>query len=213
MPHLLHIDASAMAEGSVSREIAQTFRDQWDGGVTYRDLGQTPIPHLDAAGITSWFTPAESWSAEQAADAALQDELIDELLAADAYLFAVPMYNWGTPSTFKAWLDHVIQPSRTTGPDGPVSGRPATLVLSKGGGYGPGAPKEGWDYVEPYLTRILSEVFRFDLHVITAELTLADRKPELADLRGVAAENRERAHTAARARARHLSGRRQPAGA
>ncbi|GLW20767.1 FMN-dependent NADH-azoreductase [Microbispora triticiradicis] len=206
MSHLLHIDASARAKGSVSREIAATFRDGWTGTVSHRDLGAEPLPHLTGSAITSRWSPADQHTAEERAAAALQDALVDELLAADAYLFAVPMYNYGVPSTFKAWLDHVLIVGRTVGvAETPVAGRPATLVLSKGGGYRPGTPREGWDYAEPYLRRILGEVLGLDLHVIAAELTLADTTPAMADLRGLAAESLAAAHAAAGARVRSLA--------
>jgi len=38
MPYLLHIDSSSLGEASVSREIAQTFRQAWPGEVVHRDL-------------------------------------------------------------------------------------------------------------------------------------------------------------------------------
>ncbi|MET9336593.1 MULTISPECIES: FMN-dependent NADH-azoreductase [unclassified Nonomuraea] len=209
MAHLLHIDASAVPAGSVSRGVAETFKDAWEGTVAYRDLGSRPIPHLTASGISARLTPAQDHDAEQATASFLQDALVRELLEADAYLFAVPMYNFGAPSTFKAWLDQVLIPGRTFGmspADSPVAGRPATLVLSRGGAYGPGTPREGWDFADPYLRKILTEVFGLDLHVITAELTLAETTPAMAPLREAAAASQAAAHAAAREHARRLSG-------
>ncbi|MFD1933587.1 MULTISPECIES: FMN-dependent NADH-azoreductase [Nonomuraea] len=208
MPHLLHIDASAVPSGSISRGVAGTFRDAWEGTVTYRDLGARPIPHLTAAGISARFAAAADHDAEQATAAFLQDGLARELEEADAYLFAVPMYNYGAPSTFKAWLDQVMIAGRTFGmtpAESPIAGRPATLVLSRGGAYGPGTPREGWDFADPYLRKILTEVFGLDLHVITAELTLADSVPAMAPLREAAAASQAAAHAAARDHARKLS--------
>src|SRR3712207_4001245 len=131
MPHLLHVDSSIRAEGSISRQVAASFREGWAGTVTYRDLAREPLPHLDERALHARFTPPEGHTAEQRAAARLQDALLDELLTADAYLFAVPMYNYGVPSAFKSWLDHVLVVGRTIGvPESPVAGRPATLVLS-----------------------------------------------------------------------------------
>lgn len=208
MAHLLHIDASAITEGSVSRAVAATFREAWEGTVTYRDLGAHPVPHLTEAGITARHTDPAHLTAEQATARFLQDSLVNELLAADAYLFAVPMYNWAAPSAFKAWLDQVLIMGRTAGltpEESPLYGRPATLISSRGGAYGPGTPKEGWDFVDPYLRRVLGEVFGLDLHVITPELTMADRNPAMAELRDRAAASLARAHEEAAARARGLA--------
>ncbi|MGH3589013.1 MAG: flavodoxin family protein, partial [Pseudonocardia sp.] len=75
----------------------------------------------------------------------------------------------------------------------PLRGRPVTLAIARGGGYGPGTPREGWDHATPYLERIFGDVFGGDVTAVAAELTLADVKPEMADLRGLAAQSRARA--------------------
>lgn len=212
MAHLLHVESSALSVGSVSKEIADTFRRTWQeahpqGTITYRDLGRQPVPALAEAGIYAEFVPAEQRSPEQAAAYALRHELVDEVLAADAYLLTVPMYNWGVPATFKAWLDQVILGGQTLSHDGnpPLAGRPATVVLSYGGGYDPGAPREGWDFVQPYLETVLGKALGLDLTVIKAQLTLAERNPAMADLIPAAKEIRAAAHVAAESHARTLA--------
>jgi FMN-dependent NADH-azoreductase len=214
MAHLLHVDSSALSAGSVSKEIADTFRAAWrqahpDGTVTYRDLGREPVPALGEAGIMAAFVPAEQRTAQQAREFALREELIEEVLAADAYLLTVPMYNWGVPSTFKAWLDQVILGGRTMAHDGnpPLGGRPATVVLAYGGGYDPGTPREGWDFVQPFLETVLGKALGLDLTVIKAQLTLAERNPAMADLIPASKEIRAAAHSTAEAHARTLAGR------
>jgi Acyl carrier protein phosphodiesterase len=207
MPRLLHIDASVLPSESVSRSVANAFRAEWKGEVIHRDLGARPVPHLTEAGVRARGTAPHERTPEQAAAAFLQDELVDELLSADAYLFAVPMYNFSIPSAFKAWLDQILVPGRTfgSGPeDSPIKGRPATLVAARGGSYGPGTPREGWDYAEPYLRRILCDVFGLDLHVIMPEMTLAEANPALADFRDHMRASVRKAHEEAAARARDL---------
>jgi FMN-dependent NADH-azoreductase len=78
--------------------------------------------------------------------------------------------------------------------DRPLQGKPAILTLSRGGGYGPGSPKEGWDYATPYLRRVLADVFGLDLHIAEAELTHAFWNPEMASLRGLAEESMKTGH-------------------
>jgi FMN-dependent NADH-azoreductase len=77
----------------------------------------------------------------------------------DAPLFTVPMYNLTMPSVFKAWLDQIVVADRTVNHAGssPVAGRPAVVISARGGGYGPGAPKEGLDYVVPALEALWAE--------------------------------------------------------
>ena len=213
MARLLHVDSSALSVGSVSKEIADTFRKTWQqahpgGEITHRDLGSNPVPALDEAGIHAGFMPPEQHTPEQAAAFALRTELVDEVIAADAYLLTVPMYNWGVPATFKAWLDQIILSGRTVSFDGapPLAGRPATIVLAYGGGYDPGSPRDGWDFVQPYLETVLGKALGLDLTVIKAQLTLAERNPAMADLIPVSKQLRAAAHEAAESRARALAG-------
>ncbi|RRQ88800.1 FMN-dependent NADH-azoreductase [Streptomyces griseofuscus] len=186
MSYLLHIDSSSLGEASVSRQVAQSFRDTWQGPVVHRDLAASPVPHLDAAGITARITDPAQHTPEQAKAAAVQDELIEEFLGADAYLFTVPMYNLTMPSVFKAWLDQIVVADRTVNHAGssPVAGRPAVVISARGGGYGPGAPKEGLDYVVPALEALLGrdDMLGLDVTTVIPELTMAPHAPVLASL-------------------------------
>ncbi|MFJ8019355.1 FMN-dependent NADH-azoreductase [Streptomyces sp. NPDC096311] len=187
MSYLLHIDSSSLGTGSVSRTVADTARAAWGGPVVHRDLAASPVPHLSAAGITARVTDRNQHTPEQAQAIAVQDELIEEFLGAGAYLFTVPMYNYTMPSVFKAWLDQIMVVDRTLnfGAEGPAAaGRPAILVSARGGGYGPGTPNHGKDFVVPALETILGDphCLGLDLRTITPELTLAPVNPALAAL-------------------------------
>ena len=212
MAHLLHIDSSALSAGSVSKEIADTFLKTWqevhpDGTITHRDLGADPVPGLVEAGIRAPFIPAEQHTPQQAEAFARRIGLVEEVLAADAYLFTVPMYNWGVPATFKAWLDQIILGGRTMAREGepPLGGRPATAILAYGGGYDPGTPREGWDFVQPYLETVLGKALGFDLTIIKTQLTLAESNPAMADLIPASKELRAAAHESAESHARVLA--------
>lgn len=214
MAHLLHIDSSALASGSVSKDIATSFRKAWqhahpEGTIEYRDLGLNPVSPLSEAGITAGSVPAGDRTPEQAGALAFREALAEQVVAADAYLFSVPMYNWGIPSTFKAWLDQIIVADRTLslGGNPPLAGRPATLVLSYGGGYDAGTPREGWDHVQPYLEQVLGTALALDLTVVKAQLTLAERTPAMAELIPASRRQQEEAHALAESHARTLAGR------
>jgi FMN-dependent NADH-azoreductase len=217
MARLLHVDSSLFAETSVSKEIARTFRETWErehtgGEVVYRDLGAAPVPMLAEAALVGGMTPAEQRTPEQQAALAVRKELVDEVLAAEAYLLAVPMYNWGIPANFKAWLDQIIENDRTLGPEA-LAGRPATVVLSYGGGYFPGTPRDGWDHVRPYLETVLGKALGLDLRFVGVQLTLAGRVPAMDDLIPQAKELRAQAHEEAAAQAKELAARFEPAAA
>jgi FMN-dependent NADH-azoreductase len=194
MAHLLHIDSSIQGERSISRALSARTAARWrdvhpDGTVAYRDLAADPIPHLGPAGAQARFVPADQHNEAQAASWAISAELVDEILAADTILLGLPLYNFGPPSTVKAWLDHLIAPGLAMDPvsgDGLLGGRELIVLAARGGGYREGTPREGWDHAQPWLPHGLS-LTGLEPRFITAELTLADVNPAMADLRELAA--------------------------
>ena len=195
--HLLHIDSSIKPAGaSVSRALSARAARGWSvahpgGTVTRRDLGAAPLPHLDtASGLARMIAPDDHTPA-QAASWALTLELIDEVRAADTILLGLPLYNFGPPSTVKAWIDHLVAPGLSIDPatmTGLLGGRELVVLASRGGGYGPGTPREGWDHAEPWLPHALSQI-GLEPQFITAELTLAHTVPQMAELKPLAAES------------------------
>jgi FMN-dependent NADH-azoreductase len=212
MATLLRIDASIRAEGSTSREVADSAQAAWqaehpDGTVVHRELGLEPIPAgMLALAVTAGQTPADERTPEQAEALRLTRGLVDELVAADAYLLAAPLYNFGVPAGLKTWVDLVLtQPEIAAAGPSVVAGRPGVLVISRGGGYGAGTPREGWDHSTPWLQRIFADIFRLDLRTVAAELTLAGVVPAMAGLKDLAAQSLTEAHTAARFHGRELA--------
>jgi FMN-dependent NADH-azoreductase len=189
MPHLLHVDSSIQKDASVSRKLTARAARRWlathpGGTVTYRDLGANPVPHLDDATGLARATPPEQHTPAQAASWQLSKDLIAEVRDADTVILGVPLYNYGVPSSVKAWIDHLIAPGLSHDPatgTGLLSGRDLIVLTSRGGGYGPEAPKHGWDHAIPWLPHIL-EVTGLEPEFITAELTLAPVVPAMAEL-------------------------------
>src|SRR5205085_950766 len=121
------------------------------------------------------------------------------MLAADAYIFSVPLYNYGVSQHVKAWIDLLMtEPRFSIHAPSPVSKRPAYLIVARGGAYGPGMPKEGWDHATPWLRRIFEDTWGLDLQLIEVELTLAAVNPGMASLKDLAAANLRQAHATAR---------------
>ncbi|MFI6358905.1 FMN-dependent NADH-azoreductase [Streptomyces sp. NPDC050743] len=211
MATLLHIDSSVFpTEASASRAVAETFRAHWqeqhpDGTVVYRDLAAQPAPHITAAAHTAGFADPASHTPEQAAAFAERVRLIEELEQADAVLIGAPMYNYSIPSTLKAWLDNVILFGRTAGETPSAKGTPVTVVASRGGAYGPGTPREGYEYVQNYLSVILADTLGLDLDFIVPELTMAPQNPAMAELIPLYEASRDRALEEAAAKAKQLA--------
>ncbi|MDQ7802783.1 NAD(P)H-dependent oxidoreductase [Amycolatopsis sp. A133] len=196
MAHLLHIDSSIQGEGSVSRRLSARAAAAWraaypDGTVTYRDLGADPLPHLDAAGGLASQVPPEQHTPEQAATWARTVAIVNEVKAADTVLLGLPLYNFGPPSSVKTWVDHLIAPGLSIDHatyTGLLGGREFVVVASRGGGYGEGTPREGWDHAQPWLPHGVS-LTGLEPRFITAELTLAPVRPAMADLVPLAEES------------------------
>jgi len=176
---VLHIDSSPLGERSISRRLtAKTLAElkatHGDLRVITRDLGTTPMPHLDGVTLGSFFTPPEQRSAELQLAARLSDEAVDELFAANTIVIGAPMWNFGIPSTLKAWIDHVVRAGRTFkyGPSGPEpllpAGKKLIIVSSRGGVYSDG-PMKLMDYQETYLRAVFGFLGLVDLAFVRAE--------------------------------------------
>jgi FMN-dependent NADH-azoreductase len=191
-------------EGSRSRKLSAYYADAWraaypGGTVTYRDLAADPVPHLDIEAFTANFLAASDRTPAQGAARAYAETLTGELLAADAIVIGLPLYNFSVPSSFKAWVDRIVAPGLTIGEAGGLlGGRPVTITTARGGGYGPGTPREGWDHREPWLRHALSQVGLTDVTFIDTELTLARESPGMIplDLGGAEDQSIAEAHKA-----------------
>ncbi|HEY4279284.1 MAG TPA: NAD(P)H-dependent oxidoreductase [Conexibacter sp.] len=203
MSHLLHIDSSITGEASVSRALTARAAAAWraahpDGAVTYRDLGANPIPHLTTEtglalrAMPDQRTPAEQQSFERSV------ELIEEIKAADTILLGLPLYNYGAPSSIKSWIDHLIAGGLAFDPetmDGLLGDRDLIVLASRGGGYAPGTPRDGWDHAEQWLPHGLA-ITGLEPRFITAELTLAEVNPAMTELIPLMHESRKNAEKA-----------------
>lgn len=202
---LFRLDASIRTDGSASREIADIVEAEWlavhpGDTITRRHVGIEPLPAgawADAVGGA--YVPADQRTPEQQAAAALAAALVDELVAADAVLIAVPLYNFGVSQHVKAWIDLIITDPRAGAGSAPLlAGKRVVLATVRGGAYGAGTPREGWDHSTGYLTRILADVWAADLTVVEREFTLVGVNPALDDFKDLAAQLHEGALSSAR---------------
>ncbi|MAR93304.1 MAG: NAD(P)H-dependent oxidoreductase [Pseudomonadota bacterium] len=186
---VLHISSSLFGADGKSSQLASHFLDQLqarhpDARVISRDLARDPIPHLDAATFQANITPPEDRDEQQQALARRADTLVQELLECDLLVLSVPMYNFGIPSTLKAWIDNVARAGTTfkyteNGPVGLVQGKKAYVLGARGGAY-QGTPN---DTQTPYLQTFLGFLGITDVTFVLAEkLNMQpDQVPEILD--------------------------------
>ena len=179
MSTILVLTASPRGERSVSRTLTTNFARLWaqhhpQDTVLLRDIGHHPVPHVTEPWVVGAFAPAEAQNAESKAAIAVSDQLVDEFLAADRYVFGVPMYNLNSPSTSKAYIDQIVRPGKTfavgpNGYEGLVKGKKALFITSSGGSYHPGTPFAAYNFQEPYLRAIFGFIGVTDIQFVVAD--------------------------------------------
>lgn len=212
MTTLLHLDSSANgSDESVTRQLTALFADTWralhgSGGYRYRDLVAHPVAPLGTAYcdlgrrlerrgvVPPSSVPALVEDAAEAREWELTHPLIAELLAADTVLIGAPMYNYSVPAALKAWIDRVSFPGAFLDPDTGGSllrGTRIVVISARGGAYGPGTPREKWDFQTPYLRAYFGKQGVADENVsfVSAEMTLAGLVPHLGRFREHAASS------------------------
>jgi FMN-dependent NADH-azoreductase len=185
MASILHVDSSPRGDRSKSRKLAKEFIDTWlnlhpNDVITYRDLRQTPIPHVTEEWIAADFTPPEALTPEMAEVLKFSDELVNEFLMADRCIFSVPMYNFSIPSNFKAYIDQIVRIDRTFTLEneqfrGLATNKKVLFITARGVDYGAGSPYKGWDCQEPALRYAFQFIGVADIQFIHANsLDLGD---------------------------------------
>lgn len=199
--HLLRVDASIQGESSASGALADLVLERCaaahpDVPVVSRHLGENPLPaQAWAAAVSSTVTPETDRSSAQSRALRTAEQLARELQDAAGVVLALPLYNFGVSQHAKAWIDLAIAGA----PYGTrlLDGTPTVLLTTRGGAYGPGTPRHGWDHSTDYLRRVLADVWGADLTVVERELTLVGVNPALDHLTETAAMVRKSAEEAA----------------
>jgi FMN-dependent NADH-azoreductase len=161
MNTLLQLNTSIFSAEGQSSRLADEYVASWrlrnpGGKVVVRDFARDPIPHLTAERFRAFLVKPAERSAAQNAEVALSDALIEELKRADVIVLGLPMYNFGVPSTLKAYFDHVGRAGVTfryteKGPVGLLTGKKAIVVAARGGMYS-GTPRDTQtSYVRDFL--------------------------------------------------------------
>ncbi|HAA30805.1 MAG TPA: FMN-dependent NADH-azoreductase [Cyanobacteria bacterium UBA8553] len=175
MTHILHIDSSPRGDRSISRTLTNDLISAWKetyagDTVTYRDLGRYQVPLVDESWIAASFSPSEQITPELTAALNISDKLIDEFLAAELYVFGIPMYNYSIPANFKAYIDQIVRVRRTfvvgsNGYEGLAKNKKMLVITTRGGSYSAGE----LDFQEPYLRAVFDLIGIRDITFIHAE--------------------------------------------
>lgn len=178
MKQILVIESSPRGAESASRQLTRRLTDRLrtlypEVRLVERDLAKAPLPHLDHRTVKAIFTKDRSEAEALQEALRLSDQVTEEVLSSDLLVIASPMWNFGLPSSLKAWIDHIVRPGKTfrytaAGAEGLAREKKAILVLASGGVFTEGAWK-AWDTEEPYLRLILSFIGITDVQTVRAQ--------------------------------------------
>lgn len=187
MKNVLTINTSLSGEQSKSNQLVEQFVSNWqlneEISVSKRDLSEDNLPHLTGQEMQAWMTPADERTEEQAALAKISDDYIAEVQNADTIILGMPMYNFGAPSVFKAWIDRIARAGVTfqytaQGPVGLLKNKTVYVLATRGGIYA-GTEKDSQ-------TQYIKDVFAFvgltNVEFIYAEGLAMQEAPEVNNL-------------------------------
>ena len=193
MATLLHIDSSARSgcsgvhpHGSHTRRLTARFVENWlrqypNTEIVRRDVGLTPPQPVSGEWIQAAFTPDDLREPWMKQELKTSDTLVDELLRADLIVAGVPMYNFGPPAQFKAYIDNIVRVGRTFGFDRSRPGEPYWPLLNEQGkrlvilssrgdfGYGTEGRIHDKNHVESSVRTAFAYIGITDVHTVAIE--------------------------------------------
>ena len=142
MKTILQVNTSILSNEGQSTRLANEFVAalREDSKLVVRDLAREPVPHLTAERFGAFLSKPEARTMAQQSVLDYSDQLIRELREADVIVLGLPMYNFGVPSTLKAYFDHIARAGVTfryteKGPVGLLTGKKAYVFAARGGIY------------------------------------------------------------------------------
>jgi FMN-dependent NADH-azoreductase len=197
MSNILLIKSSLNGEQSKSNKLAEelvaNLTAQGNSTAVVRDLAAQPLPHLSQAEMAAWMTDEVDRSAEQTELALLSDTLIAELQNSDTVVVAMPMYNFGAPSSFKAWVDRIARAGITfkyteKGPVGLLENKKVIVIATRGGAYKGTEKDSQTQFLKDFFSFVGLDDIRFiyaeGLNMANADASYSEALTEVYDLAG-----------------------------
>ena len=131
--------AASFSNKGVDKAISAVRASSPNVSVVERDLVDNPVPMLTKETFES-IRLGKVETANHKESIRLSDELITEIKSADMMIVGLPRYNFGTPASFKTYLDYIARPRVTfayseKGPQGLLPNIPVWAMMSTGGPY------------------------------------------------------------------------------
>jgi len=174
MTSVLAIFSSLNGEQGNSSKLARTYlaakQKSTDISLKEVSLSDGALPHLSSEEMNAWMTTPNKRSEAQRILAALSDDAVAAISNADEIVIAVPMYNFGIPSSLKAYFDRLARAGITfkytdKGPVGLLEGKRATIFAARGGVY----QGTEFDTQSTYIKHFLNFIGITDIEFVYAE--------------------------------------------
>lgn len=172
MSSLLYITANPKPEHesfslSVGRAFLNAYRQQKPNDqiidLDLYKLGK--IPYIDADVFSGWGKLQQGGAfdqlgSEEKAKISQINELTEQFVAADKYVFVTPLWNLSIPPKLKAYIDTICVVGKTfkyteTGPVGLLTNKKAVHIHASGGIYSSGPARE-FEFGNRYMVALLS---------------------------------------------------------
>jgi FMN-dependent NADH-azoreductase len=156
-------------QSSFSMAVGNEFIDAYreanpTDDVFYLDLYKSNIPHIDADVFSGWGKLRKGSSFDQLSEAESYkvtrlNDIVDQYVAADKYVFVSPMWNFSFPPILKAYIDAICIAGKTfkyteNGPVGLLTEKKALHIQARGGIYSEG-PAARFESGHSYLQKIM----------------------------------------------------------
>lgn len=183
MPKLLYVVAHPLdKDRSYSLAMGNSFINTYkehspEDEIVELNLYNEYIPEIDADVLEGWGHlrsggTFEELTSQQQSKLTRIEELTEQFIAADKYVFVSPMWNFTIPARFKAYLDTVLIARKTftyteNGPVGLMTGKKAVHLQSRGNIYSAG-PMKAAEHADTLLKTCL-DLMGIELETIVAE--------------------------------------------
>jgi FMN-dependent NADH-azoreductase len=187
--NILRIDASMRKTGSYSRDLLDELIQHLNGEkntriknnrIVTRDLADG-ISLINEQWIKANFTAVEERTEDQRKSLIMSDSLVHELNNAELIVIGLPIYNFGVPAAFKAWIDQVVRSKLTfqytdTGPVGLLNNKKAYIIVASGGTQ----LGSELDFISHYIRHVLGFIGIKDVTIIDSSGIGRDESTVLA---------------------------------
>ncbi|MBW3110552.1 MULTISPECIES: FMN-dependent NADH-azoreductase [Bacillaceae] len=180
---------------SYSMAVAKAFMDTYKevnpgDQVIHLDLYREHIPHIDADVFSGWGKLQsgkgfEELSPEEQKKVNRLNELSDQFISADKYVFVTPFWNFSFPPVMKAYIDSVAVAGKSfkyteQGPVGLLTDKKAIHIQARGGIYSEG-PAAGMEMGHRYLSIIMQffGVPSFEGVIVEGHAAMPDKAEEI----------------------------------